>query len=164
MSWIIFVKYLHIIAAMMMIGGMFARQMVRTSAKNSGDIIIVASLLRAAGNIDQRLVIPGINLVILVGIILAIIAGWPVLGFLQGATNNWLLLSKIVVIAILVVVFGIFVPGNRKLEPLIQAAQEQGQVTPELRQALDNKVIKWAHFFEEAAVIAIIALMVFKPL
>ncbi len=90
--------------------------------------------------------------------------GWPVLGFLQGATNNWLLLSKIVVIAILVVVFGIFVPGNRKLEPLIQAAQEQGQVTPELRQALDNKVIKWAHFFEEAAVIAIIALMVFKPL
>ncbi len=66
MSWIIFVKYLHIIAAMMMIGGMFARQMVRTSAKNSGDIIIVVSLLRAAGNIDQRLVIPGSDLVILV--------------------------------------------------------------------------------------------------
>jgi hypothetical protein len=45
----------------------------------------------------------------------------------------------------------------------IQAAQAQGQVTPELRQALDNKAIKWAHYVEESAVIAIIALMVFKP-
>ena len=124
---------------------------------------IVASLLRAAGNIDRRLVIPSSNLVILVGIILALLAGWPVLGFLQGASQNWLLLSNILVVAILVVVFGVFVPSNRKLEPLIQAAQEQGQVTPELRQAMDNQVVKWAHYFEEAAVIVIIALMVFKP-
>lgn len=164
MIWVILLKFIHILAAMLMVGGMFARQMVRTSAKNSSDVQTVGSLLRAAGNIDRRLVIPSSNLVILVGIILALLAGWPIFGFLQGASQNWLLISNILIVAILVVIFAVFVPGNRKLESLIQAAQEQGQVTAELRLAMDNQVMKWAHYFEEVAVIVIIALMVFKPL
>jgi len=53
-------KFIHILAAMLMVGGMFARQMVRASAKNSGDIIIVASLLRAAGNIDRAWSYPAV--------------------------------------------------------------------------------------------------------
>ncbi len=163
MIWVIILKFTHILAAMLMVGGMFSRQMVRASAKKSSEVQIVASLLRAAGLIDRRLVIPSSNLVILVGIILAVLAGWPVLGFLQGATQNWLLVSNILVVAILVVVFAVFVPGNRRLEPFIQAAETQGQVTPELRLAMDDKIIKWAHYFEEVAVIIIIALMVFKP-
>lgn len=163
MIWVILLKFIHIIAAMLMVGGMFARQMVRASASNSSEVQSVASLLRAAGLIDRRLVIPSSNLVILVGIILAVLAGWPVFGFLQGASVNWLLLSNILIVAILIIVFGVFVPSNRKLEPLIQAAQEQGMITPELRQAMDNKGVKWGHYFEEAAVIVIIALMVAKP-
>src|SRR3990172_9224905 len=96
------IKFLHILCAMLMVGGMFARQMVRAYANKSGDVQIVASLLRAAGQVDRRLVIPSSNLVILIGIILALLVGWPILGFLQGASQNWLLLSNILVVAILI--------------------------------------------------------------
>jgi uncharacterized membrane protein len=159
-----FIKFLHILCAMLMVGGMFARQMVRAYAKKSQDVHIVATLLRAAGQLDRRLVIPSSNLVILIGIILAILVGWPILGFMQGASQNWLLVSTILVIAILVVVFAVFVPRNRKLEPLIEAALAQGEVTPDLQLAMDDQVVRWAHHFEEVAVIVIVALMVFKPI
>jgi hypothetical protein len=163
MSWIIFVKYLHIIAAMMMIGGGFARQLVRGIARKSDDIHQIAFLTQAAGRIDRLMVIPGSDLVILFGIILAIVLKQPILGFLQGSARNWLLVANLLVIAILVLVFAIFVPSNRRLEPIIQSALAEGSVTPELRDALNDKVVKWAHHFEEAAGIVIVALMVFKP-
>jgi hypothetical protein len=67
------------------------------------------------------------------------------------------------VIAILVVVFALFVPNNRRLEPMIQSALAEGSVTPGPRDALNDKVMIWAHHFEEAAGVAIVALMVFKP-
>jgi uncharacterized membrane protein len=163
MSWIIFVKFLHILAAIVMIGGGFARQVVRGIAKKSDDIHQIAFLTQAAGRIDRRLVIPGSDLVILFGIVLALMLKQPILGFLQGASRNWLLVANHLVIAILVVVFAIFVPYNRRLEPIIQSALVEGSVTPALRVALDDKVVKWAHHFEEAAGIVIVALMVFKP-
>lgn len=163
MSWIIFVKFLHIVAAMVMIGGGFARQVVRGIARKSDDIHQVASLTQAAGRIDRLMVIPGSDLVILFGIILAVVLKQPILGFIQGASRNWLLVANLLVIAILVVVFAVFVPYNRKLDPILQLALAEGAVTPELRAALDDKVVKWAHHFEEAAGIVIVALMVFKP-
>jgi hypothetical protein len=85
------------------------------------------------------------------------------LGFIQGASRNWLLVANLLVITILVVVFALFVPNNRRLEPMIQSALAEESVTPELRDALSDKVIIWAHHFEEAAGIVIVALMVFKP-
>ena len=62
------------------------------------------------------------------------------------------------------VVFAVFVPNNRNLEPLIQAALAKGENPPDLRRALDDKVVRWAHHFEEVAVIVIVALMVLKPI
>jgi uncharacterized membrane protein len=163
MSWILFVKFLHILAAIVMIGGAFARQVVRGSAKKSTDIHQVAFLTQAAGRIDRLLVIPGSDLVIIFGIFLAVVLKQPILGFIQGATRNWLLVANLLVIAILVVVFAIFLPYNRKLEPLIQSALAEGHVTPELQAALNNQTIRWAHHFEERAGILIVALMVLKP-
>jgi len=163
MSWIVFVKFLHIVAAMVMIGGGFARQVVRGVAKKSDNIQQAAFLTQAAGRIDRLMVIPGSDLVIIFGIILALVLKQPILGFLQGSSRNWLLVANLLVIGILLVVFTIFVPYNRKLEPIIQSALAEGRVTPELRVAPDDKIVKWGHHFEEAAGIVIVALMVFKP-
>ncbi len=163
MNWIIFVKFLHIVAAMVMIGGGFARQVVRGIARKSDDIHQVAFLTQAAGRIDRLMVIPGSDLVIIFGVILALVLKQPILGFIQGASRNWLLVANLLVIAILVVVFALFVPYNRRLEPIIQAALAEGHVTPELKARSMIKSIKWGHHFEEAAGIVIVALMVFKP-
>ena len=83
MSWIIFLEFLHIVAAMVMIGGGFARQVVGI-AKKSDDIHQVAFLTQAAGRIDRLMVIPGSDLVILFGIILGCILKQPILGFIAG--------------------------------------------------------------------------------
>ena len=63
MNWYLLVKYLHIIAVAITIGGMFARQSVRGFARRSNDIRTVASLTPAAIRIDRTMVIPWSNII-----------------------------------------------------------------------------------------------------
>ncbi len=163
MSWYSLLKYLHILAVAMMVGGVFARQMVRGVAKKTGDVKLVASLTQMAVRLDRAMVIPGSNAVLVVGVILALVMKAPIFGFLQGASQNWLLVSNILLVMILALVFGVFLPHNKKLEAMMQAALAQGHITPELSAALENRKQALAHRFEEIAMLAIAALMVLKP-
>jgi len=157
------VKFLHIVAVIMMIGGVFARQLVRGYAKKNEDVKQVASLVHVAGQIDRVMVIPGSNVVVVLGIILAVMMKWPIFGFLQGASQNWLLTSNLLLIIGLGTVFAVFVPHNRKLEAILQTAVAEGRITPELSAALDDKTVNLAHRVEETAILGVAALMVLKP-
>jgi uncharacterized membrane protein len=163
MNWYLVVKFLHIIAVTITIGGMFARQLVRGFAKKSEDVNVVASLIRVAVRIDRALVIPWSNIMILMGIILAIMQKWPVFGFFQGASQNWLLVSNILLVVMLTAIFGVFVPHNKKVEVLLQSSLAEGRINPELSAALDDKTNKLAHYVEEISILIIAALMVLKP-
>ena len=163
MNWYLIVKYLPILAVAITIGGMFARQLVRGFAQRSADIKTVASLTPVALRIDRTMVIPWSNLILLLGIILALMQQWPIFGFLQGATQNWLLVSNILLIIMLALIPAVFVPHNKKVESLLQAALAEGRVTPELRAALNDKRNQVAHHAEEIIVLVIAALMVLKP-
>jgi uncharacterized membrane protein len=163
MNWYIVVKLLHIIAVIMFVGGLFARQLVRSYAKKTDDIKIFATLNNAAGRIESILVIPGSAATLVLGVILALIGGFPIFGFLQGASQNWLLVSNILLIGSLVIVPTVFIPRGKKFEPMLQAALVKGEITSELRAAMDDDVVKLAHLYEEVSVIAIVALMVLKP-
>jgi len=66
-------------------------------------------------------------------------------------------------VLVLGLVFGVFVPYNKKLESILQAALAEGRVTPELRTAMDDKTQASAHHFEEIAILIIAALMTLKP-
>ncbi|MDO8753073.1 MAG: DUF2269 family protein, partial [Anaerolineales bacterium] len=101
MNLYLIIKYLHIIAVTLTIGGMFARQLVRGFAKRSDDVNVVASLIRVTMRMDRVLVIPWSNIMIVMGIILAIMQKWPVFGFLQGSSQNWLLVSNTLLIVML---------------------------------------------------------------
>jgi len=79
---------------------------------------------------------------------------WPIFGFLQGASQNWLLASNILLVIGLSTVFLVFVPHNRKLEAILQTALAEGRITPELSAALDDKVVKLANRIEEVAILA----------
>ena len=163
MNWYLLVKYLHIIAVAITIGGMFARQLVRGFAKKSDDVKTVASLTRVAVRIDRAMVIPWSIMILLMGIILALMQQWPILGFLQGASQNWLLVSNILLIIMLALVPVVFVPHNKKVEFLLQTALAEGRVTPELSAALNDKRNLRAHLAEEILILVIAALMVLKP-
>jgi uncharacterized membrane protein len=163
MNWYLVVKYLHITAVAITIGGMFSRQLVRSLAVKNDDVKSVVSLTHAAVRMDQAMVIPGSNLMILFGIILAVMQRWPILGFLQGADRNWLLVSNLLLIIMIVLIPGVFIPHNKKVETLLQTAQAEGHVTPELSAALNNRRNLIAHRVEEAIVLVVAALMVLKP-
>ena len=163
MNWYLIVKYLHIVAVILMIGGIFARQLVRGVARKSDDVKLVASFTQLARRLDSITVIPGSTATLVLGVLLALIAGFPIFGFVQGAAANWLLVSNILLVIVIILVSGVFIPYNKKLALIMQAAVADGRVTSELRAALDTKTQAIAHYFEEIAVLIIAALMTLKP-
>lgn len=163
MNWYLIMKYLHILAVAITVGGMFARQLVRNFAQKSEDVNIVASLTNAAVRMDRAMVIPASNMMILLGIILAVMQKWPIFGFLQGAPQNWLLISNLLLLIMIVLIPGVFVPHNKKVEVLMQTALKNGRVTPELSAVLGDQKNKLAHYAEEFIVLVVAALMVLKP-
>jgi uncharacterized membrane protein len=163
MSWYLIVKYIHILAVTITIGGMFARQLVRGIAKKSNDLNTIASLTQVATRIDRTMVIPWSNIIFLVGIVLAVMLKWPIFGFLQGASQNWLLVSNILLIIMLALIPTVFIPHNKKVEAVLQAALPNGTITPELTAILFDKKNTFAHYTEEIIVLVIAALMVLKP-
>lgn len=163
MNWYNVFKFLHILAVVWMVGGMFARQIVRGIAKKSDDVKAIASLSQVATRLDRTMVIPGSNFVLVFGVILALMLKWPIFGFLQGADQNWLLVSNILLVMIMIIIPTVFLPHNRKVDSLVQTALAEGRVTPDLRSALNDQKNRLAHYLEEILVIAVTALMVLKP-
>jgi hypothetical protein len=112
---------------------------------------------------DRAMVIPGSNLMILFGIVLAVMQKWPIFGFLQGAPQNWLLVSNLLLLVMIVIIPGVFLPHNKKVAALLQTALAEGRVTAELTAAMNDPKDKYAHWAEEIIVLAVTALMVLKP-
>jgi hypothetical protein len=163
MNWYLFVKFLHVSTVAITIGSMFARQLVRGIATKSEDVKEIASLTRAAIRMDRALVVPFSNLMALMGVILAVMLKWPIFGFLQGAEKNWLLVSNILLVALMIMIVRVFLPYNKKVDGLLQIALAEGKVTSELRTALNDNKNQWAHHIEEVVILFIAALMVLKP-
>ena len=163
MNWYLVIKFLHILAIAITTGGMFARQLVRANAKKADDIKVTASLTHIALRIDRLMVIPWSSLMITFGVVLALIQNWPIFGFFQGSTQNWLLVSNILLIIMQAVIFGVFLPHNKKVAVILKSALAEGSVTPELSTILDDNVNKLAHHIEEGIIILVAALMVLKP-
>jgi len=163
MNWYLIVKFLHILAATLTVGSIFARQLVRGIAKKSDDTEEVATLMRVAFRIDRTLIIPSSNVMVPAGIILAVMQKWPFFGFLQGAAQNWLLVSNILFAVMMSLIFFLVVPHNKEVAAKLQAALNEGRVTQELMAALDDKFNKWTHLAEEIILIIVLALMTLKP-
>ena len=163
MNWYSVVKFLHIVAVIVCVGGLFARQLIRQHANKTDDIRLFADFSQAAGKIENAMVIPGMTAMMVLGVILVLISGSPILGFLQGATQSWLLVSNILLVGVLVIIPTVFIPRGKRFEPILQEALVKGQITSELRAAMNDNTVKLAHRYEEVALIIVTALMVLKP-
>lgn len=163
MNWYAVVKFLHIVSVVVSVGGLFARQLVRQHAKKMSDVQSFATFSQAAGIIEKTMVIPGMAAILVFGVILGLIGHSPILGFLQGAQQNWLLVSNILLIGMQVIIPTVFIPRGKIFDPILQDALAKGKITPELHAAMDDKAVKLAHIYEEISLIIITVLMVLKP-
>ena len=163
MNVFLLVRFLHVVSAMWFIGGILARQIVRAYAKRSDDIQRFATLHDAAGRIESTMVIPGNFAVIVFGVILGLIIDAPILGFLQGAARNWLLVSNLLLVIGFLNVPLVFLPRGKKFKLALEEALANGQMTPELRAHLNDPTVRIMHVFELVSLAVVVYLMVFKP-
>lgn len=156
-------RFLHVASAMWFIGGILARQIVRAYAKRTDNVERFAAMSEAAGRIESTMVIPGNFAVIVFGVILGLLMGAPILGFLQGADRNWLLVSNIILLLGFLNVPFIFLPRGKLFRVALEDALSKRQITPELRNHLNDPVVRLAHWYELISMVAIVYLMVLKP-
>ena len=163
MSWLKLFLFLHIMSSIMLVGGIFARQIVRGYAKKSPDVKVISELYKAAGRIETVMIRPFTLFVVLFGVIYAAMIKAPIFGFLQGASQNWLLITNLMVLLIPFPIIFFFIPRGKIFEPIMQDALTKGQVTPELREQLHDPAMERMHLAEMVGVVIVVILIVFKP-
>ena len=156
-------KLLHVFAAIAFAGGILARQIVRMYAKATDDVTRFATLNQAAIDIENWMVKPGSLVILVLGAGLAWRGGLPMLGVLQGGDQNWLLVSNILYLSGMALVPTVFLPRGKRFRSVLDAAVARGRVTPELRMALNDPIVRAAHAYEIVMLVVIVALMMLKP-
>ncbi|HLC01592.1 MAG TPA: DUF2269 family protein [Anaerolineales bacterium] len=164
MSIYLLLRFLHISAAIIFVGGLFARQAVRSLPSSASDVGAIVTLTRAAGRVERLIVIPGNILAIVFGVVLAFLTRAPLLGSILEDSRNWLLASTVILILLFPLVPIVFVPRGKHFEAALREATVAGHITPELRQQMDDPVVRRAHWAELIGVGLIVVLMVFKPI
>jgi hypothetical protein len=157
------IKLLHVFTAFWFITGIVGRQLTRNQARRAADIHDFITLSDLAARFEQLMVIPGNLTVIILGVVVALLGKWPILGFLQGASQNWLLVSNLFLIAGFFLVPLVFLPRGKLFAATLLDAQKVNRITPELTTALDDPIVRLAHWGELILIGLVIALMVLKP-
>jgi hypothetical protein len=163
MSLALFLKFLHVAAAMWLITGLIGRAVVLARAGRSSDIHEVVTLLPLSSIFEKSMVIPGSSAVLIAGLVTAWAEGWPILGFIQGGSVNWVLAALLLYLTIFPVIRFVFIPRGKVFEAAFQGAVKQGRVTPELSTAFNDPAVRAAHTYELVLMAVIVALMVLKP-
>ncbi len=156
-------RLLHILAAIWFVGGLLGRGMAFAQAGRAGDVHTASALLRFSERFERLMVIPGSQAVLVFGLLTAWLQGQPLLGFLQGAGVNWLLVSLALFLSGVPMVIFLLIPRSRQRAAALDVAVAQGSFTPDLRAALRDRVVIGSRAAELAIVFAVLVLMVLKP-
>jgi uncharacterized membrane protein len=163
LEWTQWIRLLHLVTAMLMLAGWIGRQLTRAQAARATDIRVFAAFVQLGGRFENLLVIPGSLLVFVFGVAIAWLRGWPLFGFLQGASSNWLLVSLLLYLAVYPLVILIFLPRGKIFGKALEDAVMRGQITPALTAAFHDPQVRWAHKVEALLIIAVVYLMIMKP-
>jgi uncharacterized membrane protein len=163
LSLYLVLRLLHISASIVFVGGLFARQAVRSLTSRASDVSAIQTLTQAAGRVERWMVIPGNLLAIVFGILLALAGRTPILGFLQGESRNWLLVSVVILLLLFPLVPLVFLPRGKVFEGALARAASRSEITAELRELMEDRAVRLAHRAEMIGVGLIVVLMVLKP-
>jgi hypothetical protein len=156
-------KLLHVAAAFWLTAGILGRWVTQQQAARSSSVQQVLALMPAAAVFERVMVIPGSMVVLLVGLITAWLQGWPILGFLQGGSTNWVLVSLLLTLSLIPVVVLVFMPRGKIFDAALEEAVREDRVTPALSAAFNDPTVRAWHIYEMAAIAVVIVLMVLKP-
>jgi predicted integral membrane protein DUF2269 len=156
-------KLLHVVVAVWFIAGLLGRWIALDAAKRSQDVRLAKGFSDLGGRFETLMVIPGSLFVLISGLVTAFLAGLPLLGPIQGGVS-WPFVALIVFAVTMALVPTVFLPRGRGFGAALDDAIRRGEVTPRLRAAFSDPVVRVAHGIELAAVLFILALMVVKPI
>lgn len=163
MNWYLLLRLLHIVSAMLFIGGVGARQVLRSFANTTHDIRTFVVLNHAGGRIETGMVMPGFLGVIVFGVLLALTTRTPMAGLLQGGSQNWLLVSLLLLGVDLLTMPVVNRQRGKLFDDMVQEAVAIGHMTPQLRAELTNSTIRWMYCTQLVVPVVIVVLMVLKP-
>jgi hypothetical protein len=155
-KWIVL---LHVAVAFTFVAGIIGRDMTIHKARTSTDVRVIGDLMELGGRFETLLVKPGSLAVLMAGIWAAFARG---LSF-TASGNRWLLVSLIVYLSTVPFIPLVFIPRGKVFGQALAAAQERGEVTPELTAAFHDPAVAFARNYELAVIAVIITLMVTKP-
>lgn len=154
---------LHVVSAFAFVAGLVGRDMSRAFARRQEKIEPFAQLIGLSRWFERNLIMHASHAIILLGLTTAWVRGWPILGVLQGSSINWVFVSLLLYLTTIPLVPLVFAPRGKLFRAKLAAAQAQGVITPELRAAVDDPVVRAAHIGEGVVTAVIIYLMVMKP-
>jgi predicted integral membrane protein DUF2269 len=163
MSLTVIMKLFHVLAAFGMVTGVIGRNVTFARAAKATEIQVAHALLQASDFFERRMVIPVSSAVLLFGLATAWLQKWPILGFIQGGSTNWVLVSLILFTLPLLLVGRYLLPRRKQREKAAEAALALGQITPELTAALNDRLVLRFRAAEMVGLGLIVALMVLKP-
>src|SRR5262245_38149142 len=134
-------RLLHILTAFWFIAGLVGRNLTFWQAGLSADVGVAGALLRVSERFERLMVRPGSLAVFLLGLLTAWLQGQPVLGFLQGATTNWLLASLVLFLCGIPLIVLVLMPRSQLRTRALEAALAQGAMTADLRAALADRAV-----------------------
>jgi uncharacterized membrane protein len=147
----------HVASAFWFVAGLAGRDVTLSRARTAGDIGTIEALADTAGVFDKRMVIPGSIAVLVFGLVTAFTGPW------SFGDDGWLLLSLVLFLSLIPLVPLVFLPRGRVFDAALEDAVSRGEPTPALREALSDRAVLAARWYERIAVAAIIVLMITKP-
>jgi hypothetical protein len=158
-------RLIHALTGVLLVAGLLGRWVVLRHAERaaqSGDLHVMRALL-STSSVFERTVIVTSMLVFALGLLTAWSMGFPLLGFLQGGSSNWLLTSLVLFIGTLLLVPTVFVPRGRIFGAALDDSVVLGRPSPQLVAAFADPVTRAAHYLELGGLVAVLVLMIAKP-
>ena len=153
----------HVLAVFWLVAGIVGRGACYRQAARTSDLGALRTLVGLGGVFERAMVRPATFVVLLTGLLAAWLRGLPILGFLQGASLNWVLAALVIYLSIVPVIVFIFLPKGHVYRVALEEATEAGRVTPQLLAALDDPLVGAGRAYEIVMVVTLAYLMIMKP-
>jgi uncharacterized membrane protein len=150
-------KFFHLLLVFTFFAGTMVASVASGWAARAKDVATVRTLIAMAKTISIALIYPSIIALSVVGVFLADKQGWDLNG------PGWLNAAYTSVVIGFVLGLGVLGRNGIRLQKLADRDAPTGQISTELRSALDAPMPKIVGGLLHALVIYILVLMVFKP-
>ncbi|MDX8465784.1 DUF2269 family protein [Mesorhizobium sp. VK23B] len=149
MDWYTIVKFLHVVSAILWVGGGFVLFLLGVLAERAGNIEDKLQAMRASGELGGRFFAPMSMLTLIFGLVMC--------GFWVGFSELWVIIGLAGYTTTFSIGMLVFKPTGERIGAMIA----KDGVTPAVL-AIGQRMMRWARL-DYAVMLAIIADMVLKP-